>query len=42
VPWVAVAAAVIGCLLAWRFRERIRRLLLGDDDPGGRAPQPAS
>jgi hypothetical protein len=28
-------------MLAWRYRDRIKQLILGDDDPAGRAPQPA-
>ena len=43
-PWVAWA--IIGAILVagtrvWRARDRIKRLILGDDEPAGRAPQPA-
>ena len=42
VPWLTIAASAIGGLLVWRFRHRLMRLILGDDEPAEPAPQPAS
>jgi membrane-associated protein len=42
VPWVAMGVVFVGTLLVWPFRDRIKRLVLGDDDPGAAAPQPAA
>lgn len=48
VPWAVLGAIVAIAALAWRFRDRAKHLILGDDDsterpePAGRAPQPVS
>lgn len=42
VPWLSLGASAIGGVLIWHFRHRLKRLLLGDDEPAERAPQPAS
>ena len=42
VPWLSIGASAIGGLLVWHFRHRLKRLILGDDEPAERAPQPAS
>jgi membrane protein DedA with SNARE-associated domain len=42
VAWLSLGSIVVGVLIAWRFRDRLKRLLFGEDEPSGRAPQPAS
>ena len=42
VPWLSIGASVLGGLLVWHFRHRLKRLILGDDEPAERAPQPAA
>jgi len=42
VQWAVVGAVVVAVAIAWRFRDRVKRLILGDDEPTERAPQPAS
>lgn len=42
VPWVSLGGSLIIGLLVWRFRHRLKRLILGEDEPGDPAPQPAS
>jgi membrane protein DedA with SNARE-associated domain len=41
VGWATLGSIVVIGMLAWRYRDRIKQLILGDDDPAGRAPQPA-
>jgi len=42
VPWLTLGSSAVGAMLAWHFRDRLKRLLLGEDEPGERAPQPAA
>lgn len=42
VPWLSIGASALGGLLVWRFRHRLKRLILGHDDPPEATPQPAS
>jgi membrane-associated protein len=42
VPWLSIGSSVVGGFLVWQFRHRLKRLILGDDEPAKRAPQPAS
>jgi membrane protein DedA with SNARE-associated domain len=41
VAWATIGSSVVLGMLAWHYRDRIKQLILGDDDPAGRAPQPA-
>jgi membrane protein DedA with SNARE-associated domain len=42
VAWLVLGALAIGGVLTWRSRHRLKQLILGDDEPPERAPQPAS
>jgi hypothetical protein len=42
VAWLTLGSGVVSGLIVWQFRHRLKRLIFGEDEPGGRAPQPAS
>jgi membrane-associated protein len=42
VPWVSLGGSMVGGLLVWHYRHRLKRLILGEDEPAERAPQPSA
>lgn len=42
VPWVSLGGSMVGGLLVWHYRHRLKRLILGEDEPVERAPQPSA
>jgi membrane protein DedA with SNARE-associated domain len=41
VPWLTIGSSAVGAMLAWHFRDLLKRLLLGEDESAAPAPQPA-
>ena len=39
VPWLSIGSSAVGAVLVWHFRDRLKRLLLGEAESA--APQPA-